>query len=132
MLAPRAPGCAVNALPLVLDRPTTLAGRGDERRTVVVRTRQAVRDQVRVTYGAVPISLEDLPADDPIRAAIRDQARSLLVERGYLSDEELRTFPVQTTIVAALHRWRDEMDHTDLERAPRTERRSTGIAPQGV
>ena len=93
---------------------------------------ESVRDQVRVAYGTVPNSLEDLPDDDPIRAALRDQARSLLVERGHLSEEELRTLPIQSAIVAALRRWRDEMGRTDLERAPRSERRSKGVAPQGV
>jgi hypothetical protein len=108
------------------------AGRGDERRTIAVRYQQAVRDQVRVAYGAVPISLAGLPADDPFRAAIRDQARSLLVAWGYLTEEELRILPIQTAIVAALHRCRGEMVRPDQERVPRSERRSSGVAPRIV
>ena len=54
----------------------------EDRMTLVFRRKQAARDQVRIAYGAVPVILEGLPADDPFRAAIRDRARSLLVERG--------------------------------------------------
>jgi hypothetical protein len=100
--------------------------------TVVVRHKQLVRDQVRVAYGAVPISLEALPADDPIRAAIRDRSRSLLVALGYLTWEGLGTLPVKDAIATALRRCRDELGRTDQGRAPRSGRRSTGVTPRTV
>ena len=100
--------------------------------TVVVRHKQLIRDQVRVAYGAVPSSLEALPADDPFRVAIRDRSRSRLVAWGYLTAEELGTLPVKNAIAAALRRLRDEIGRTDQGRAPRSGRRSAGVTPRAV
>ena len=57
-----------------------------------------------MAYGAVPVILESLPADDPFRTVIRDRARSWLVEKRYLTPEELDTLPVTVAIVVALRR----------------------------
>jgi hypothetical protein len=83
--------------------------------TVGVRHRQLLCDQVRVAYGAVPRSLEALPADDPFRVAIRERACSLLVAWGYLTAEDLGTFPVQTAITAVLQRSRHHTGCTEPE-----------------
>src|SRR4051794_9850155 len=70
----------------------------EDRKTLVLRRKQAASDQVRIAYGAVPVILEGLPADDPYRAAVRNRARSLLVERGCLTMEELGSLPVKDAI----------------------------------
>jgi hypothetical protein len=80
-----------------------------------VRHKQVLCDQVRVAYGAVPSSLEALPADGPFRVDIRDRARSLLVAKGYLKAEDLGVLPVRTAIAAALLRLGDQNARTDRE-----------------
>lgn len=87
----------------------------EDRKTLAFRRKQAARDQVRIAYGALPAILEGLPADDPFRAAIRERARSLLVAWGYLTAEDLGTFPVQTAITAALQRSRHPTGRTEPE-----------------
>jgi hypothetical protein len=72
------------------------------------RRDQAAEDQVRVAYGAVPLVLEGLSADDPIRTDVRDRARSLLLESGYLTSQELDTLTVKDAIAAVLRRIRAE------------------------
>jgi hypothetical protein len=96
--------------------------------------RQAAEDQVRIAYGAVPVILEGLPPDHPVRTTIRDRARVLLVELGYLTEEELRTLPVKDAIVAALRQFRDEIARTDRVRggAPRSGRRSASVVPRAA
>jgi hypothetical protein len=101
-------------------------------RPIILRRKQAAEDQVRVAYGAVPVILEALPADDPFRTAIRERARSLLVALGYLTAEELGTLPVKDAIAAALRRFRDETGRTDQERTPRSGSSSVGVAPRVV
>jgi hypothetical protein len=80
--------------------------------TMALRRKQAAEDQVRVAYGAVPVILEGLPADDPFRTAIRDRARSLLLELGYLTAEELGALPVKDAIAAVRRRLRNEIGRT--------------------
>src|SRR3954465_11425524 len=90
----------------------------EDRKTLVFRHNQAARDQVRIAYGAVPTILEGIPVDDPFRAAIRNRARSLLVDLGCLTLEELGTLPVKDAITTALRRCRDETGRTDQGRGP--------------
>ena len=104
----------------------------EDRKSLVFRRKQAARDQVRIAYGEVPVILEGLPANDPFRAAIRDRARSLLVEHGYLTADELGTLPVKDAITTALGRCRDEIGRTDQGRAPRPGSRAAGVAPRAV
>ena len=95
-----------------------------------VRRKQAARDQVRVAYGELPAILEGLPADDPFRSAIRDRARSLLVELGYLTVEELNSLTVTDAIATALPRLRAEPSRAAP--AIRPGRRSAGAAPRAA
>ena len=104
----------------------------EDRKSLVFRRKQAARDQVRIAYGEVPVILEGLPANDPFRAAIRNRARSLLVEHGYLTADELGTLPVKDAITTALGRCRDEIGRTDQGRAPRPGSRATGVAPRAA
>jgi len=78
----------------------------DNTKSIAGLRRQAARDQVRVAYGAVPVVLEGLPAGDPFRTAIRDRARSLLVEMHALTAQELDTLPIEDAIATALRRLR--------------------------
>lgn len=78
----------------------------DDRGSLAQQYRLAVRDQVRVAYGAVPVILEGLSADDPFRTMIRDRARSWLVKSGALAVEELDTVPLTDAITTALRRLR--------------------------
>jgi hypothetical protein len=96
--------------------------------------KRAAEDQVRVAYGAVPVILGALPADHPFRTAIRDRARSFLVESGYLTAEELDTLPVKDAIAAALRRYRAEIRRTNRERgrASQSRRRPSSVAPRAV
>lgn len=102
--------------------------------TMALRRQQAAEDQVRIAYGAVPVILEGLPIDHPVRTAIRDRARSLLVQRGYLTAEELGALPVKDAIAAVLRRFRGEIGRADpgVGRAPRSGRKSTIVAPRGA
>src|SRR3954470_877310 len=100
----------------------------EDRKTVVFRRKQAARDQVRIAYGAVPTILEGLPVDDPFRAAIRNRARSLLMELGCLTLEELGTLPVKDAITTALGRCRAETGRTDQGRATQPRRGATALA----
>lgn len=101
---------------------------------MALRRKQAAEDQVRVAYGAVPVILAGLPIDHPVRTAIRDRARSLLVERGYLTPEELGALPVKDAIAAALRRFRGEIGRMDpgVGRAARSGRKSIVVAPRGT
>jgi len=69
---------------------------------------QALRDQVRVAYGTVPLILEALPDDAPIRIKVRDGARAMLMEQGYLTAEELSILPIEDAIRTARQRFRTE------------------------
>jgi hypothetical protein len=104
----------------------------EDRKTLVFRRTQAATDQVRIAYGAVPVILEVLPADDPFRVAVRNRARSLLVEQGYLTADEMGTLPVKDAITTALGRCRDEIGRMDQGRAPRPGSRAAGVAPRAV
>jgi hypothetical protein len=83
-----------------------------DRMSPASRESQAAEDQVRVAYGAVPLVLEGLSADDPIRTDVRDRARSLLLESGYLTSRELDTLTVKDAIAAVLRRLRAETGGT--------------------
>ena len=102
-----------------------------EDRMLAHRRRQAARDQVRVAYGAVPVLLEGFPESDPVRVKIRERARAMLVDQGYLTAKEADTLPVNDAITAVLNRLRGKASHADLGRgsAPRSARRS---APSAV
>src|SRR3954464_3658020 len=76
----------------------------EDRKTLVFQRKQAARDQVRIAQGGVPAILEGLPADDPFPAAIRNRARSLLMDLGNLTADELGTLPVKDAITTALGR----------------------------
>lgn len=76
----------------------------EPRTTMTLQRRQVARDQVRVAYGALPVSLENLAADDPFLAEIRERARSWLIEQGYLTAEQLATLPVKDAITAVMRR----------------------------
>jgi hypothetical protein len=78
----------------------------DDHGSLAPPDRLAVRDQVRVAYGAVPVILEGLPADDPFRTMLRDRARSWLVTSGALTAEELDTVPLSEAVTTALRRLR--------------------------
>jgi hypothetical protein len=106
--------------------------KSEDRMTLGFRRKQAVRDQVRIAYGAVPVILEGLQADDPFRAAIRERARPLLVAWGYLTTEELGTLTVKDAIATALRRCHDEIDRTDWGPAPRPGSRAAGVSPRAV
>ena len=84
--------------------------------TMALRRREAARDQVRVAYGAVPVILEGFPESDPVRVTIRERARSMLVDQGYLTGEDLDTLPVKDAITAVLKRLRDETSRMDAVR----------------
>ena len=103
----------------------------NEDRMMAHRRRQAARDQVRVAYGAVPVILEGFPESDPVRVKIRERARAMLVEQGYLTAEEVDTLPAKAAITTVLNRLRGKASHADLGRvsAPRSARRS---APSAV
>ncbi len=75
-----------------------------EARTIANQRRQVARDQVRVAYGALPVILESLAADDPFRAEIRERARLWLIEQGYLTAEELATLHVKDAIAMVRRR----------------------------
>jgi hypothetical protein len=104
----------------------------EDRKTLVLRRKQAARDQVRIAYGALPAILEGLPADDPFRAAIRERARSLLVAWGYLTTEELGTLTVADAITTALRSCRHEIGRTDRGRGTRPGSSAAGVAPRAV
>ncbi len=74
------------------------------RTTLSSQRREVARDQVRVAYGALPVSIESLAVDDPFRAQIRERARSWLIEQGYLTAEELATLQVKAAIAAVMRR----------------------------
>lgn len=78
----------------------------DEGASLAQRRNQAGRDQVRVAYGAVPVVLEAFPESDPVRLEIRENARAMLVARGYLTAAELATLPVKEAIAVVLKRTR--------------------------
>lgn len=101
---------------------------------MALRRKQAAEDQVRVAYGAVPAILEELPMDHPVRTAIRDRARALLVECGYLSAEELGALPAKDAIAAVQRRYYADIGRTNPRggRAARSGRRSTVAAPRGA
>jgi hypothetical protein len=73
---------------------------------------QALRDQVHVAYGTVPLILEalpdDAPIDAPIRIKVREGARAMLMEQGYLTAEELSILPIEDAIRTARQRFRTE------------------------
>lgn len=97
----------------------------------VVQRRQVVEDQVRVAYGSVPAILESLPTDHPVRAALRDRARSSLLDCGYLTAEELGTLPVRDALVAVRRRLRDELTRPELVRGvARSGERVAGGSPE--
>ena len=102
----------------------------NEEKTIAFRRRQAVRDQVRVAYGAVPVILKGFPESDPVRVKIRQRARAMLVEQGYLTAKEADTLPVNDAITAVLIRLRGEASRADPVRgsAPRSGRRSASSA----
>ena len=103
----------------------------NKEKTIALRRRQAARDQVRVAYGAVPVILQGFPESDPVRVKIRQRARAMLVDQGYLTAEEADTLPVNDAITAVLNRLRGEASRAGLVRgsAPRSARRS---APSAV
>lgn len=74
------------------------------RTTLNSQRREVARDQVRVAYGALPVVLESLSANDPMRAEIRERARSWLIEQGFLTAEELATLQVKAAITAVMRR----------------------------
>jgi hypothetical protein len=88
----------------------------NKEKTITFRRRQAARDQVRVAYGAVPAILEGFPEGDPVRVKIRERARAMLVDRGYLAAEEVDTLPVNDPITVVLNRLRGETSRAGLER----------------
>jgi hypothetical protein len=69
-----------------------------------LRRRQMAQEQVRVAYGAVPAILQGFSESDPIRVQIRESARVMLVDWGYLTTEELDSLPVKDAIGAVLNR----------------------------
>jgi hypothetical protein len=101
---------------------------------MALRRKQAAEDQVRVAYGAVPAILEALPLDHPVRTAIRDRARALLVEWGYLSAEELGTLPIKDANAAVQRRYHAEIGRLEPGggRASRSRRRSTVVVPRAA
>lgn len=102
--------------------------------TMALRRKQAAADQVRIAYGAVPAILEELPLDHPVRTAIRDRARALLVEWGYLTAEELDALPVKDAIAAIQRRFHAEIGRLEPGggRASRSRGRSTVVVPRGA
>jgi hypothetical protein len=92
----------------------------EDRMTMARRRRQTVEDQVRVAYGAVPVILKGIPIEHPVRTTIRDRARVLIVEWGYLTAEELGTLSVKDAIAAALRRLRGEIGRADRVRGGAT------------
>ncbi len=80
--------------------------------------------QVRVAYGSPPHLLQGLAADDPLAVAARAAARASLVGRGWLTENELDTLPLEAAEALAMHRLRDSSPLVEVaERAQRTERR---------
>jgi hypothetical protein len=104
----------------------------ETRMTAVGRHKRALCDQVRVAYGVVPSSLEGLPVDDPFRVTIRNRARSLLVELGYLTSEELGTLPVKNAISTTLRRFRDEINRPHQGRTTRPGNSAACVAPRAM
>ncbi|MGH2616374.1 MAG: hypothetical protein ACRDJC_14115 [Thermomicrobiales bacterium] len=92
----------------------------NEDMVMALRRRQAAQDQVRVAYGAVSVILEGFPESDPVRVKIRDRARAMLVEQGYLTVEEVDTLPVKDAITAVLKRLRGEASRAGLVRVSAT------------
>jgi hypothetical protein len=92
-------------------------------------------DQVQRAYGHLPDQLATRPIDDPSVVEARDKARSALVERGLLTQEELDTLPMDEATAVALGHVRDQIVALQEEqaaaptkldafgRAPRTLRR---------
>ena len=78
----------------------------DPTKTALQRMTEAARDRVRVAYGVVPVILEGLPADFPLRVKLREGARSLLQQQGLLTEEELDTLPLKEATTVALRRVR--------------------------
>jgi hypothetical protein len=101
---------------------------------MALRRKQAAEDQVRVAYGAGPAILEALPMDHPVRTAIRERARALLVEWGDLSAEELGVLPAKDAIAAVQRRCSAEIGRPEPGggRASRSRRRSTVVVPGGA
>jgi hypothetical protein len=97
-----------------------------DRMATALQRKQAMRDQVRVAYGEVPVVLEVFPVGDPVRLKIRDRARATLVDRGYLTAAEVDTLPLKDAIAAVLTRLRGEAFPADRGRASASpsERRS--------
>ena len=105
----------------------------EDRMTMARRRRQTVEDQVRIAYGAVPVILKGIPIDHPVRTTIRDRARVLIVEWGYLTAEELRTLSVKDAIVAALRRFAMRSPaRTGFEGGPSVRRRSASVVPRAA
>jgi hypothetical protein len=69
--------------------------------------KSATVDRVRVAYGAVPVILEKLPSDFPLRAKLRDEARQLLRQQGLLTEAELDSLPITEAIRLVLQRVHD-------------------------
>jgi hypothetical protein len=67
------------------------------------------------------VILEGFPADDPFRTAIRDRARALLVESGYLTADELGVLPVKDAVATALRRLHGQVSRSDLARVGATQ-----------
>ena len=75
--------------------------------TAMQQQKTAAVDRVRVAYGAVPVILEQLPSDFPVRAKLRDEARQLLQQQGLLTEAELDSLPLTEAIGLALQRLHD-------------------------
>lgn len=103
--------------------------------TAVTLRKQLARDllrivprQVRVAYGAPPHLLRGLAADNPLSVAARAAARASLIGRGWLTEEDLDTLPVEQAERVALQRLRDSSPLVEIaERAQRGERRRRSV-----
>lgn len=80
--------------------------------------------QVRVAYGAPPHLLRGLATDDPLALAARAAARASLIGRGWLTESELDTLPLEQAERLAMQRLRESSPLVEIaERAQRNERR---------
>lgn len=80
--------------------------------------------QVRVAYGSPPRLLRGMATDDPLALAARAAARASLIGRGWLTEEELDTLPLDQAERLAMQRLRDSSPLVEIaERAQRGERR---------
>jgi len=81
------------------------------RKSAARKMARQVPDLVREAYGHPPSVLVHRPPDDPLRVEAHANARRIVTEQGWLTEEELAALPVAAALALARSRYQAKYAH---------------------